>query len=390
MTRSGGGHRILKDAAHRRALQRLEELLDLEHMDACERVQAQMWSPEPPEQLPVYISFPPPPDWPTYPFTQTWDDVERKFMTAMATACCGVLLRDDRLCTLDCEYGVVNIPELFGVPSVITDTGWSMSEGLGSADAIRALIDRGVPDVGSGHGAKMLGFFDFAREVVAEYPTLEQALHYVVPDNQGPFDLAHLVWGSGVFYALHDEAELVHALLDLMTETYIQFTLHFKRQLGEPIDSGYHICGVRLLDGGVRICDDTPVMCSADVYSEFVRPYNERVYAPFGGGWLHFCGDGRHLLDQMLVTEGVNIVHMGNPDNWELPEVYEQMQAAGVRLIWSGSLDRLGELRERCGGAPPPGLMILAENRYAATDLDSARETLRRVRAYEPIERSAW
>jgi hypothetical protein len=34
--------------------------------------------------------------------------------------------------------------------------------------------------------------------------------------------------------------------------------------------------------------------------------------------------------------------------------------------------------------------MILAENRYAATDLSSARETLRRVREYEPIERSAW
>ena len=381
---------MLKTDAHKRALERFDKIVDLDHVRSCEQVQADMWAGKTPQRIPAVIYFPPPPEWPTYPFTETWDDVEKKFMNALGMAYCGALLKDDKLLTLTPEYGVVNIPELFGVPSIVSDVGWSMSEGVQDLDTVRALIDRGVPDLRSGHGAKTEAFLDFGAEVVAQYENLSEVLHFVVPDNQGPFDLAHLIWGQEIFYALYDHPDVVHQLLDLATETYIEFSHFYKQKLGEPADSAYHTCGVRLVRGGVRICDDTPVLCSADTYREFIRPYNERAYTPFSGGWLHYCGNGNHLLEQMLATPGVNAVHMGNPDHCDLYELYQQMRAAEVVLIWSGSLERLGELRADNGGRHPTGLMILTENRYASADLDHARADLQRVRDYQPIAKAPY
>lgn len=382
---------MLELDAHRRALERLDRMIDLDHVASCERAQADMWAGQPPERIPTFISFPAPPDWPRYPFTQCWDDIEKNFMTQMAGVYCGALLQDDRLCTITPEWGVVTIPELFDVPSIITDQGSSMSAGLHDLETVRALIDRGMPDIWHHpHIARLDAFVDFATDVLAGYENLAQVVHMVVPDNQGPFDLAHLIWGAEIFYALHDHPDVVHDLLALTTETYIRFTHYYKRKLGEPPDCGYHICGVKLARGGVRICDDSAMLCSADVYREFVRPYNERAYAPFGGGWLHYCGNGNHVLDQMLATPGINAIHMGNPDHCDLYDLYYRMRAADAILIWSGSLQRLADLRADGGGAHPTGLMVLTENRYAAQDLEGARRDLERVRGYQPIPKAPY
>lgn len=308
-------------------------------------------------------------------------------MNGLAYAYGGALLRDDRLFTLSVERGVVPIPELFGVPSVVTDEGRSMSEGLGSLTAIEALIDRGVPDLRPRTVVDELE--DFANEVLSRYEKLSQAVHVFMADTQSPFDLAALAWGHGILTALYDHPDTVHRLLDLMTETYIAYSRHRKQRLGEPLSSGYHCCGLKLVRGGVHLSDDSAVLCSAEVYREFIQPYNERALAPFDGGWLHFCGDGNHILDQMLATPGVNAIHLGNPDNCDLLELYRRCREADTCLIWSGSMDRAAELRSNCG-THPPGLIVLTENRYQSPDLRAAQGNLRRIRNYQPIVKAPY
>lgn len=379
---------MLKEDRHKRALEHLDKLIDLSHVHYCEQLQQDAWEGREPERLPCILSFPTPSEWPEYSFSECWDDIEKNFMTGLGGVYCGAVLKDDRLFTLTPDCGCITIPELFGVRSSVSDLGRSMSEGLHDIDAVRALIDRGIPDFRRGRGAWVAEFYDFATRTLAQYENLSATVHLIMPDTQGPFDLAHLIWGSDMYYALFDNPQVMHQLLELMTETYIRFSILCKELTGEPLLSGYHVCGLKLVRGGVRTCDDSAIICSRDVYLEFVKPYNIKAFKPFEGGWLHFCGNGTHVLDEMLTTPEVNAIHMGNPDNWDLIDIFTRMRAANIVLIWSGSMDRLKELR--VGGAHPTGLIILTENRYASADLAQAKMDLQSIRNYRPIAKSPY
>ena len=86
--------------------------------------------------------------------------------------------------------------------------------------------------------------------------------------------------------------ELVHALLDLVTRTYIAWLTLWKRELGEGNDFTSHWS--IMMRGGAMLRDDTPVMLSPAQYDTFVKPYDQRVLDVFGG-CIHFCGRGRSL-----------------------------------------------------------------------------------------------
>ena len=90
---------------------------------------------------------------------------------------------------------------------------------------------------------------------------------------------------------MHDEPELVHALMDLITRTTITFVRRQKEVLGEPPDEMYHWW--YRVPAGVRVVDDVTFNVSPAMYAEFCRPYNERLFADFGGGYIHYCG---HML----------------------------------------------------------------------------------------------
>ncbi len=73
--------------------------------------------------------------------------------------------------------------------------------------------------------------------------------------------------------------------------------------------------------GGVWIRDDDSTVLSPDLYREFVVPHDGRVLEAFGGGTLHYCGDGAHQLQDYLATPGLvglNVWCMG-----EFEQVFE-------------------------------------------------------------------
>ncbi len=184
--------------AHKRALEKLENLIDLDHVESCERLQSDMQAGKPLDRLACIVGFPEPPDWPSYSFVECWNDVEKNFITGLGEVYSGALVKDDRLYTLRPDYGCVNIPELYGVPSIVTDVGRSMSEGLHDLDKIKALIDRGVPEIVGEHDEKIEAFTHLATQTLKNYENLSKAVRFVIPDTQGPFDLACLIWGSVV------------------------------------------------------------------------------------------------------------------------------------------------------------------------------------------------
>ena len=373
--------------AHKRLLDLLERTIDPEHVRATEKLHEQLWAGERLPYLPCVCTVPVP-EWPVYDFTAAYRDPEKNLMNNLRDVYVGAKLKDDRLYQIRPEYGVINIPELFGIPSVVSDAGRSMSEGLNDRDAIRRLVAAGMPDFADHpHNRRIREFQEFAWEVLAPYERIRQSVHMTLPDTQGPFDLACLIWGSDIFLAIYDDPELVRDMLRLTTETFIAFNLYHKPFSREAVTSAYHIAGLKLVNGGVRICDDSATLVDGTFYREVVAPYNAEAFVPFQGGWLHFCGNGNHLLPTIFNTPGVHALHLGNPDLHDLFRLCTETARHRQVLYWSGALEQISGALDITGHSR---LLVLLENRYAPADYNDAQYRLEAVRAGRPVKKSEW
>jgi len=142
-------------------------------------------------------------------------------------------------------------------------------------------------------------------------------------DTQGPFDAAHLVIGDEIFYAMYDEPDRVHHLLDNCTRMIIRATRLYKEATGEPTNGGRH--GNFAMKGGIRICEDTSTLLNRHQIHEFVVPYTRRLLQAFGGGWVHYCGDNAHLYEAVMdhIPEYYTI-NFGDAARHDLPAVIDE------------------------------------------------------------------
>ncbi len=148
-------------------------------------------------------------------------------------------------------------------------------------------------------------------------------------DTQGPFDLAHLVVGDALFYALYDAPERVHRLLDQCVRLIVRVTNLYKEAAAEPREGGRH-SGALAMRGGIRVCEDTSTLLNAAQIAEFVTPYTNRLLAAFGGGWVHYCGRNdalyRAVIDEMPQAYALNF---GNPEKHDLAAVLDDLLRRG-------------------------------------------------------------
>jgi hypothetical protein len=382
------GIKMIKSDIHKQMLEKLDSLIDPVHILEMEKLHFDLSNGKRMPYLPCIMGISKDFDeWPQYPFSQTWDDIEKNLINSLRMVYWGALIKDDRLYQIRPEYGVVNIPEVFGVKSVITDQGNSMSKGFNDLQRVRDIIEKGIPKFNDKHTAKIKEYYDFAKNVLSQYENLCKFIHFTLPDTQGPFDLACLIWGYNIMYDFYDNIELVEQLLELLTETFIQYNQYLKSLISEPLNEAYHICGLKLVNGGIRICDDSATLISPQQYRKYVVPRNIKAFSPFGGGWLHFCGNGNHIIDDMIAMDSVCYLHLGNPDYHDCLSLIQKTSEKQIVLYWSGSLDFIKKAIEICDYCR---LLVLIENRYAPKDLDDAKYRLQRVRNAESIEKSLW
>lgn len=379
----------LKNGNHRQLLDKLEAIIDLNHVARTEQLQHDLWNGGKLPYLPCVVGLLPSNDWPNYTFTERWDDVEKNIINSLGWVYSGALLQDDRLYQIRPEYGVVNIPELFGIETIISNEGNSMSEGLNDRDKLKSLIDAGPPDFSSNkHNQKIIEYQDVAKELLSDYEKLSKVIHFTLPDTQGPFDLACLIWGSDILLGVYDDPELFEQLMELVTQTFIAYNKYHQKRMGDPANSAYHIAGLKLVNGGIRICDDSATLISKEMYASQVAPYNVKAFAPFSGGWLHYCGDGNRLLPTMLNDiPGVHAIHLGNPDLHNFRQLVKDTAEKEIVLFWSGALE---ELPAALHESPDARLLVLLENRYAPQSFDDAKWRLEQVRKGLPVPKASW
>ena len=224
------------------------------------------------------------------------------------------------------NFGTVFLPACLGLDYQIFSDAYPWLTGHLAKNQI-ARIDLGNL-INSSMMQQALEFIQWFR---AHIPS---GIHVYMPDTQGPFDLAHLVYGDPLFLEMYDDPLFVHELLELCTNLYIQATKILKKALGEPEGSCYHghalIQGIHMENGGIRISEDTATLISPDHIDEFVIPYDKKALDAFGGGFIHYCGKNDHLLNAYLALEGVRAINFGNPEMHDFIDTMRKFRTAGV------------------------------------------------------------
>ena len=326
-------------------LEKLEALIDVDHLLAAEARQSAAWQFEPVDRRPTIISVRDdwghhqhdfPPGWIRLPYSETFRDPAKMLISELTRAYEGALLKDDRAYTIRANYGLIVLASMVGCPYWQDQENMPWAEAFTEVDDVRRVLDQGLPAMNSGIAGQIWETEAYFRETLAQYPRLSQTVRIGSPDAQGPFNTAVNIAGVNVYYLVMDEPDLVHRLMQFSTDLYLAVIGHHKKLMAEPMNVGYSF-SYRIRGGG-RMSDDSAVMMSGKMYEEFVKPYNAQACQATEGALLHFCGQGNQFFEHMTGTPGVTAIQFGNPEMQDFMARYELAQASKVCMLWDGDL----------------------------------------------------
>ena len=293
------------------------------------RFTGELFSPQRTEKRPAAV------EWPDILVNQALDSFEAMVLQQLG-ACSGHLAAGaGMILAARSNYGTPILPSLFGVKifRMADETNTlPASRPLGGKEAIRQVVEAGVPDLHHSLGGQALETGARYVELFSHYPRIRRHVHLYHPDTQGPMDLCEMLWGSSIFLGALDEPELLHALLDLITDTYVAYMRAWTaivpfREDGVTVHWGL------LYRGNLMLRADSAMNFSPAMYEEFFVPYDQRALREFGGGAIHFCGRGDHYLAQAAAMEGLHAINLSQPDYNDMEAIYRATVDRGVVLI---------------------------------------------------------
>ena len=233
------------------------------------------------------------------------------------------------------DYGVGNISRLFGAEPFIMpyemDTLPNVRPIPGGADGIRRLLDQDIPDMNGGGNHHIWAIGERLAEIRSKYPKIAQYVTIDNPDGQGPMDNCELLWGSGIFYDLYDEPELVHAFLRRITDTICVF---FEKWMSIiPNETGLAGYFGRVARGKITLRNDSAMNLSPDFFNEFIVPYDGELLQHFGGGIVHFCGRGDHFIPSLAKLRGLSAIDMSQPHLNDMKLILSSVIDQGINLF---------------------------------------------------------
>lgn len=233
-----------------------------------------------------------------------------------------------------CNYGTGILPSLFGCGLFVmpreTDTLPAVHP-LPGLDSIRRVADAGVPDLRAGLGGKVFDCAEYFLELFAKYPAVRRHVALYHPDVQGPIDAAEVIWGSDIFLAFYDEPDLLRRFLEVITQAYTAFMRKWYKLV--PESEPYSVHWGLLHKGRLMIRNDSLMNLSPDIYTQFVRPLDQRLFDEFGGGAIHFCGRGSHFIADMSAMRGLTAIQMSQPHLNDMEVIYRNTVDKGIKLL---------------------------------------------------------
>ncbi|MFW6044936.1 MAG: hypothetical protein ACOCR1_04250 [Planctomycetota bacterium] len=280
-------------------------------------------------------------DWPRFNWAEQFEDPAKSLYEQLKGVLASVRSGSDALPSVRADTGVINCMTVFGADYEVPEHTKPVITEYVSKDELRQFQ---VPADVSECGVipRMVDHMKHHIDALAERGLLEwvDVRHC---DQQGPFDIAAQTRGHEIFVDLHADGDFVHELMEKTTDVYVAVSRLCKQINGEPLDGG-NVYGVWMRNGGVRMCGDSDVLVSQEHHKEYIAPYQERAFAPFGGGWLHYCGgwegtgrsEGTHLHESYGSVNGLRGLNWTTAGDWE--KEIRKLQELGVVHI--GGLPR--------------------------------------------------
>jgi hypothetical protein len=162
-------------------------------------------------------------------------------------------------------------------------------------------------------------------------------------DLQGPFDIAHLVYGDAIFYDLYDDPEFIHHLLELACQAIFMGMEECLKVLPDSDKYLAHYNGLVIPRsiGGIKTSEDTSTLLSKDHINEFIIPYLKKVLSMYGGGYVHYCGKNPHLFESIIGMPEVKGINFGNPEKHDMEYILKRCAENGK--IFYGSIPKRQE-----------------------------------------------
>jgi hypothetical protein len=208
------------------------------------------------------------------------------------------LIPDDYIPVLKPDKGYPIIAQIYGAPIKWGDKpdDWPgiAKKIINNYDDLRKIKK---PDVNQdGWGPEL-------RNRVLKFKRIAKNKIYLTGyDIAGPFIIAHDLMETNLFFlSMKENLELLHNLLEKITETYNEFTEMIVDAAG-GLDSMTCIQWDTLwAPEGHKgyLSDDLAVMISPDDYDIFCKPYNNKHFTAFGGGTIHNCGP-HYMADRYM------------------------------------------------------------------------------------------
>ena len=311
-------------------LGKLENMIGEGHIHKTRELQRKSARFEAVERTPAVIIYGvPEEEWPSFSYLEIFDDMEKMLLSELRDVYLGAKLKDDRLFGIRGNYGTGIIASLFGCPVFTFDQMLPCAKEVGGTDAIRGIVERGVPDIRGGVCGKALDTVAYFRETLRDYPKLFKNVGSTLLDIQGTFDNASIIWGNEVFVAAYEEPELLNGLMDVVTQTIRAVILEHRRIDGqEPGDDR----GVFESIGGLTLRNDSCINLSGPMYEELVKPYDARLIGEFTGN-IHFCGKAHQWWKRLLDIPGLKAINPYQGEFYDLGEMFEECSRHEVSIF---------------------------------------------------------
>jgi hypothetical protein len=299
-------------------------------------------------------------EWPHVLVNDALEDCEAMALQQLELCSKALAEGSGALLAVRCNYGTAILPSLFGGELFLMerdiDTLPACRPLDGGAEAVKRVLGQGVPDLEAGLGVRTLRMGRYFQQLFRDYPRLSKHLHIYHPDLQGPMNVCEMLWSSSLYVDLYDKPDLVRDFLSLITETYIRFmrrweevvpvcsvparaseevsslkcevssetghasglptsnlTLDTSEETPCGVTTNYAVHWSMLHRGRIMIRDDAATNLSPAMYEDFVRPCDQRLLDELGGGGIHFCGRGDHLLAKLGQLSGLHAVNTTQP-----------------------------------------------------------------------------
>jgi hypothetical protein len=226
-------------------------------------------------------------------------------------------VRDDRPLQVRPDFGSGLVASAFGGRVEVVDNNppWVHPpvEGDASDHLQRFLESFDAGDVMSkGWLPRAAETLDYYTTVFRDYPRVSASVAITLPDLQGPFDTAAMLWGSEILVALITEPDQVDCLLGAIVAVMISAHSSLRQWVGrELLSPGFSHQHGSVIRGNLMIRCDSNLMMSPEMYRSQVFEHDRRALAEVGGGSYHSCGRWQQNIPTVMSAEEVGSLDFG-------------------------------------------------------------------------------